>query len=368
MTFRTAPTVRLRKSLALVLALMFVLLEPSAQATPDGPAGPSGFQVVGGTWVAGSSGTLLGPAWWLDGPTASFGVTVRGPAGFSRHIGGPAQRFLGMPSTRSIHWCDSCNLLQPGGSWSATADDGSQPSSVVPFSIDQNSRLTPVVLSRQSLTTGVHTVSATWSAGADAASFIAYVQPQDSSSATEWTAGTILPADARSVTFTGLNLDPKVGYSIDVFGFSGDIASGVPPPVFNVASSRIDFLPGRPVSIGPRCYGWCCVSAMCPWHGPGPRILLLRGALTGTLSSAGKATLTINGKPAATLRSGRYRFSITDRDPNGRFILEATQKRRLTHLSGFRFVGRHSQLVTLTAGKWTFRGSSGEIHHFRVVA
>ena len=239
----------------LVLALTFALLELSAQAGPRGPALSPGFQVVGGTWVAGSSGTLLGPAWWLDGPTPSFGATVRGPAGFSRHIGGLAQRFLGMPSTRSIDWCDSCNLLQPGGSWSATADDGSQPSSVVPFSIDQSSRLTPVVLSRQSLTTGVHTVSATWSAGADAASFIAYVQPQDSSSATDWTAGTILPADARSVTFTGLNLDPKVGYSIDVFGFSGDIAGTSPPSVFNVASSRIDFLPGQPISIGPGAGG-----------------------------------------------------------------------------------------------------------------
>jgi hypothetical protein len=48
-------------------------------------------------------------------------------------------------------------------------------------------------------------------------------------------------------------------------GGSGDIAGSSPPSVFNVASSRLDFVPGRPLPIVPRpSPGSHCVD-YCPW-------------------------------------------------------------------------------------------------------
>jgi hypothetical protein len=255
-----------------VAGVAFVLVGASAHARTHG----SSFQVVGGTWVAEASATLLGPAWLIDGPTSSFGATVRGPGGFSRHIGGPLQRYPGMPATRSINWCDSCNVLDAGGdvrtvsqptAWTASADDGTPGS----FTIDRASRLTPVVLSRTGFDSSPRSVTASWTAGADAKSFIVYVQRQDATSSTDWLAGTVLPADARSFSFGGLDLDPKVGYSLDIFGFSADIAGTTPPEVFNVASSRLDFLPGQPLPAPRIGHGCCPIDRVHPYPYPASR-------------------------------------------------------------------------------------------------
>ena len=207
------------------------------------------FNVVGGTWISGAEGRLLGPAWEMDAPTSTFLATVNGPDGFSRRIGGAPQRFIGMPSTRAIHWCtpEQCTLAPSVGAWTATGDDKSQ----VAFSIDPASRLTPVVLDKNTFQSGTGEVTGTWTAGDDAKSFIVYVQPASSTSATVWTAGAILPAGARTVTFSGLGLDPATTYSLDIFGFAGDITGGPLPSVFNVASDRLDFTAGQPVVPSP---------------------------------------------------------------------------------------------------------------------
>ena len=185
----------------------------------------------------------------MDAPTPTFGATVTGPEGFSRRIGGAPQRFIGMPSARAIHWCnpEQCKLPAATGPWTATGDDKSQ----VAFSIDPASHLTPVVLDKTAFQSGTGEVTGAWTAGDDAQSFIVYVQPASSTSATVWTAGAILPADARTVTFSGLVLDPATVYSLDIFAFSGDITGGPLPSVFNVASDRLDFTPGQPVIPSP---------------------------------------------------------------------------------------------------------------------
>ncbi len=84
----------------------------------------------------------------------------------------------------------------------------------------------------------------------------------------------------------------------------------------------------------------------------------LSGTLAGTVSAAGKLTLTLGGKPVAKLKAGRYMFSITDQDPKSGFTIQAgTTKKALT---GVAFVGKHSVIVTLTAGRWTFSSSTGK--------
>jgi len=45
------------------------------------------------------------------------------------------------------------------------------------------------------------------------------VQPASSDSATDWTAGTELPAGSDTVTFSGLDLTPSTRYSFDIFAF-----------------------------------------------------------------------------------------------------------------------------------------------------
>lgn len=218
------------------------LLLPAA-ASPD--AAP--YTIVGGTWVNGWEGQLVGPAWWLDGPTQTYGVTMVGPGGFTKHMGGPNQRFPGMPSTRSIYWCSTCGDTSPGGSWYAIGDgDHTQET----FTIDQSSRLQPIVIGQYS--GDANTFTASWTADSNAQSFIAYVQDEGDTSATDWIVGQELPGTARSVTFANMGLNPDWGYEFDVFAFSGDIAGGSAPTVFNIASNRIDFVPSVLAANGPQ--------------------------------------------------------------------------------------------------------------------
>jgi hypothetical protein len=210
-----------------------------AMSLPIASARPTDtFQIVGGTWVSGWSGRLISPAWWLDGPTPTYGVTLVGPDGFTKHMGGPNQRFPGMPSTRSTYWCSTCGENNPGGSWYAIGDGDH---TKVTFAIDQSSRLQPVVIGQYS--GDADTFTASWTADPNAKSFIVYVQDEGDDSATDWIAGKVLPAGSTTVTFTGMGLNPDWAYEFDIFAFSGDITGSTPPPVFNIASNRVDFVP-----------------------------------------------------------------------------------------------------------------------------
>jgi len=80
----------------------------------------------------------------------------------------------------------------------------------------------------------------------------------------------------------------------------------------------------------------------------------IKGLVTGTLSPAGTARLTSGGKVVTTIKAGRYRFSITDRSPHAGFTLQAPTMAMPKALTGSGFVGRHSTVVALTAGRWTY--------------
>lgn len=250
------------------------MLLPIASAQPTDT-----FQIVGGTWVSGWSGQLISPAWWLDGPTQTYGVTLVGPDGFTKHMGGPNQRFPGMPSTRSTYWCSTCGENNPGGSWYAIGDGDH---TKVTFSIDQSSRLTPVQIHQYS--GDADTFTATWTADPNAKSFIVYVQDEGDTSATDWIVGKVLPAGSTTVMFTGMGLNPDWAYEFIIFAFSGDIIGGPAPTAFNIASNRIDFVPSVLAKTGPqsgdpkpRCYGsvaCSCSGLGCSLHGgPGPDIV-----------------------------------------------------------------------------------------------
>ena len=80
----------------------------------------------------------------------------------------------------------------------------------------------------------------------------------------------------------------------------------------------------------------------------------IRGVVTGTLSPSGIARLTSGGRAVATIKAGRYRFTITDRSPHAGFTLQAPKSAVPKALTGKGFVGRHSTTLALTAGRWTY--------------
>jgi hypothetical protein len=92
-------------------------------------------------------------------------------------------------------------------------------------------------------------------------------------------------------------------------------------------------------------------------EGSGPKVPLA-GTLTGALSASGVPTLTLGGKNVTTLKAGRYRFTITDKDPKGAFTISLQGK--VKDLTGISFVGRHTTGVMLTPGLWSYFSGIGK--------
>lgn len=92
-----------------------------------------------------------------------------------------------------------------------------------------------------------------------------------------------------------------------------------------------------------------------------------RGTLVGTVSSAGKLTLSHNGTSVSSLKSGRYKIAVDDTTPKGGFTIEEVHRQSVM-VTGSSFVGKHTVTFYLRAGQWMFYSSTGKKHHFIVVA
>lgn len=84
----------------------------------------------------------------------------------------------------------------------------------------------------------------------------------------------------------------------------------------------------------------------------------VRGTLAGTVRSAGKLTLALQGTAVSKLKAGRYKITVVDKTPARSFVIKETGHSAIT-VSGVSFVGTHSVIVNLTAGQWTFYTSGG---------
>jgi hypothetical protein len=95
-----------------------------------------------------------------------------------------------------------------------------------------------------------------------------------------------------------------------------------------------------------------------------------RGTLGATLSAQGKPTLTTTkGKPVLILKSGSYKFAITDQDAKGSFVLQrikAGSGFKPNDLTGVKFVGKISKTLTLKAGRWAYSSGHGTAYNFLV--
>ena len=94
--------------------------------------------------------------------------------------------------------------------------------------------------------------------------------------------------------------------------------------------------------------------------------LALKGTLHATVAANGKLQLTNAGKTVSKLAAGRYKFAISDQDPKASFtILGPTYKAPKT-LTPAGFKGKHSVVIALTSGKWTYYTSPAKFYSFRV--
>lgn len=91
----------------------------------------------------------------------------------------------------------------------------------------------------------------------------------------------------------------------------------------------------------------------------------VRGTLTAGVSAAGALSLEFKGKSAARLTAGRYRVVVVDRSASSGFVLE--QAKRALTVSGLKFVGRRSETVALTAGRWLYTPGTGTKRYLLVV-
>jgi hypothetical protein len=94
----------------------------------------------------------------------------------------------------------------------------------------------------------------------------------------------------------------------------------------------------------------------------------IRGTLTAKLTVKGKLTLLNKGKAVSKLKAGRYKVAIVDKDKKAGFVLLGPKSSKATHLTGVRFVGKHSVTIKLTAGRWTYYSALKNIHYLRVTA
>jgi hypothetical protein len=90
--------------------------------------------------------------------------------------------------------------------------------------------------------------------------------------------------------------------------------------------------------------------------------------LNGTVGSNGLASLLNRGKAIKTLPTGKYRFTIIDKDPKAGFSILGPKSTRVSALTGTGFVGRKTVTLNLAAGRWVFYSNVGKQTTFTVTS
>ncbi len=88
-----------------------------------------------------------------------------------------------------------------------------------------------------------------------------------------------------------------------------------------------------------------------------PMPISIRGALVGSVSTAGKPLLLLGGKPVKTLKAGRYTVSVGDHSRKAGLIVGTTAGRTITLSKGAAVGTTAKTTVSLSAGRWFFEAS-----------
>lgn len=99
----------------------------------------------------------------------------------------------------------------------------------------------------------------------------------------------------------------------------------------------------------------------------GSAIVPYRGTLDATVAAPGKATLSADGKPVASIQAGRYDIVARDETSSGGLFVQKLTRHAET-ITGVSFTGKRTVMVDLTAGKWTFYSTRSRATPFVVTA
>jgi hypothetical protein len=93
----------------------------------------------------------------------------------------------------------------------------------------------------------------------------------------------------------------------------------------------------------------------------------LRGTLLGSVTTAGKLALKLNGKAVTSLKAGRYKVTVLDETSTSGFLIQRLGK-NATAVTSKPFLGRNSVLITFNAGKWFYFSPAKKKTAFTVTA
>jgi hypothetical protein len=89
------------------------------------------------------------------------------------------------------------------------------------------------------------------------------------------------------------------------------------------------------------------------------------GTLNAMIGKSGKLSLTNKGKTVLTLKTGKYKFVVTDESTKGGFTIEPVEGKAKS-LSGIKFTGKLSKGAVLKPGRWMYHSASGRSYYFLV--
>ena len=91
----------------------------------------------------------------------------------------------------------------------------------------------------------------------------------------------------------------------------------------------------------------------------GSAILPRRGTLDVTVSAGGRLKVAYKGRSVASLKAGRYTITVIDKSSTSGFMVQKLRRAPMS-ISGRTFIGKRSEQLQLTAGKWVFTPSGGK--------
>jgi hypothetical protein len=89
------------------------------------------------------------------------------------------------------------------------------------------------------------------------------------------------------------------------------------------------------------------------------------GTINATLKKNGALSMTNKGKTVLTLKTGKYKFVITDDSSKGGFVIEPVSGNP-KNLTGTKFVGKLSKGAVLKPGRWMYHSAAGKTYYFLV--
>jgi hypothetical protein len=91
----------------------------------------------------------------------------------------------------------------------------------------------------------------------------------------------------------------------------------------------------------------------------GSGVVPFRGALDAIVTKGGRLSLSRNGKPVRSLKTGRYTFSVDDESHTRGFSVQVLRGKPQT-ITSKAYVGSHDATIVLKPGRWAYFSPAGK--------